>query len=159
VESTGYRKLLEEDDSAESDARLENIAELIGSLREYENEAPDLGEVPSLAGYLERVALVAAVDTLEETQAVSMMTVHSAKGLEFDQVFITGMEEETFPYRGLSDEDGEELDEERRLAYVAITRARKTLTVTYAQSRFLFGRTKYLMPSRFLKDLPEEAVE
>jgi DNA helicase-2/ATP-dependent DNA helicase PcrA len=159
VESTGYRKQLEEDDSAESDARLENIAELIGSLREYESEAPDLGEVPSLAGYLERVALVAAVDTLEETQAVSMMTVHSAKGLEFDQVFITGMEEETFPYRGLGDEDGEELDEERRLAYVAITRARKNLTITYAQSRFLFGRTKYLMPSRFLKDLPEEAVE
>lgn len=158
AQATGYQKLLEEDDSAESDARLENIAELIGSLREYESEAPDLGEVPTLAGYLERIALVAAVDTLEDAQTVSMMTVHSAKGLEFEQVFITGMEEETFPYRGLSGDDGEELDEERRLAYVAITRARKQLTITYAQSRFLFGRTKYLMPSRFLQDLPEDAV-
>lgn len=159
TQATGYQKALEEDDSSESDARLENIAELIGSLREYEGEAPDLGEVPSLAGYLERIALVAAVDTLEDAATVSMMTVHSAKGLEFEQVFITGMEEETFPYRGLNDDGGEELDEERRLAYVAITRARKQLTITYAQSRFLFGRTKYLAPSRFLQDLPEEATQ
>ncbi len=158
LEQTGYRSLLEKDDTAESDARLENLAELVGSLREYEAEAPDTGEAPTLAGYLERVALVAAVDTMEDAPAVSLMTVHSAKGLEFDQVWLTGMEEETFPYRGLDGEDPEELDEERRLAYVAITRARKQLFITHAGARFLFGRTKYLSPSRFLDDLPPEVV-
>lgn len=158
IAETGYRKSLEEDDSAESDARLENIAELVGSLREYESEAPETGEEPTLAGYLERVALVAAVDNLAETELVSMMTVHSAKGLEFDEVWLTGMEEETFPYRGLGSDDPEELDEERRLAYVAITRARKRLYLTYVSSRFLFGRTKYLAPSRFLDDLPDDTV-
>ena len=125
LEQTGYRKLLERDDTAESDARLQNLAELVGSLREYENEAPETGEEVSLAGYFERVSLVAAVDTLQDAPKVSLMTVHAAKGLEFDQVWITGMEEETFPFRGLDGEDPEEMDEERRLAYVAITRARR----------------------------------
>jgi DNA helicase II / ATP-dependent DNA helicase PcrA len=155
---TGYRRALEEEDSAESDARLQNLAEFVGSLSEYESEAPLTGEEPNLAGYLERVALVAAVDSLTESPMVSMMTVHSAKGLEFDQVWLTGMEEETFPYKGFNEEDPEDMDEERRLAYVAITRARKHLTITYAASRFLFGRTKYLAPSRFLADLPDSAV-
>jgi DNA helicase-2/ATP-dependent DNA helicase PcrA len=158
ITQTGYKQALEKDDSAESDARLENISELVGSLREYEAEAPETGESPTLIGYLERVSLVAAVDTLEDTAKVSLMTVHSAKGLEFEQVFLTGMEEETFPYRGLDGHDPEELDEERRLAYVAVTRARKELTISYAGTRFLFGRTKYLIPSRFLKDIPEDCV-
>jgi len=158
LSDTGYRRLLEEEDSAESDARLQNLAEFVGSLSEYESEAPLTGEEPSLAGYLERVALVAAVDSMNDSPMVSMMTVHSAKGLEFDQVWLTGMEEETFPYKGFGEGDPEDLDEERRLAYVAITRARKQLTITYAQSRFLFGRTKYLAPSRFLADLPDSAV-
>ncbi len=157
--SSGYEKSLRDEDSPESDARLENLAELIGSIREYEEEAPEAGEEPTLAGYLERVSLVAAVDSLEDTPTVSLMTVHSAKGLEFDSVWLTGMEEETFPYRGLDGEDPEELDEERRLAYVAITRARRQLSISYASTRFLFGRTKYLQKSRFLDDLPAEAVE
>lgn len=155
LEATGYRKLLEKEDSAESDARLQNLAELLGSLREYEAEAPETGEEVSLEGYLERVSLVAAVDTLEDAPKVSLMTVHSSKGLEFEQVWITGMEEETFPFRGMDGEDPEELDEERRLAYVAITRARRNLAISHAGMRFLFGRTKYLSPSRFLADLPE----
>lgn len=156
LSETGYQRQLEQDDKAESDARLQNLAELIGSLREYEAEAPETGEEVSLEGYLERVSLVAAVDSLEDAPKVSLMTVHAAKGLEFDQVWITGMEEETFPFRGLDGESPEELDEERRLAYVAITRARKKLTISYAGSRFLFGRTKYLTKSRFVDDLPRD---
>lgn len=159
LEATGYRKLLEKEDSAESDARLQNLAELVGSLREYEAEAPETGEEVSLEGYLERVSLVAAVDTLEDAPKVSLMTVHSSKGLEFERVWITGMEEETFPFRGMDGEDPEELDEERRLAYVAITRARRSLAISHAGMRFLFGRTKYLSPSRFLSDLPSGCFE
>ncbi len=159
IAQTGYKDVLEKDDSAESDARLENLAELVGSLREYEAEAPETGEAPTLVGYLERVSLVAATDSMEDVAKVSLMTVHSAKGLEFEQVFLTGMEEETFPYRGLDGHDPEELDEERRLAYVAITRARKELFISYAGSRFLFGRTKYVIPSRFLEDIPPDCVK
>jgi DNA helicase-2/ATP-dependent DNA helicase PcrA len=159
LEATGYQKLLEKEDSAESDARLQNLAELVGSLREYEAEAPETGEEMSLEGYLERVSLVAAVDSLEDAPKVSLMTVHSSKGLEFERVWITGMEEETFPFRGMDGEDPEELDEERRLAYVAITRARSCLVISHAGTRFIFGRTKYLSPSRFLDDLPAECVE
>lgn len=158
LDATGYKAQLEKDDRAESDARLENLAELVGSLREYEEETPETGEPPTLHGYLERIALVAAVDSMEDVPAVSLMTVHSAKGLEFDQVWLTGMEEEIFPYRGLDGADPEELDEERRLAYVAITRARKQLFITHAGARFLFGKTKYLQPSRFLDDLPAEVI-
>src|SRR5690606_25378003 len=103
--ATGYRQTLEEDDSPESDARLENLAELLGSIAEYEAEASQTGEEPTLAGYLERVSLIAAVDTMQDVPAVSLMSVHSAKGLEFDTVWLTGMEEETFPYRGLDGND------------------------------------------------------
>ncbi len=159
LDATGYKAALEKEDTAESDARLQNLAELVGSLREYEQEAPETGEEVSLEGYLERVSLVAAVDTLEDVAKVSLMTVHSSKGLEFDYVWITGMEEETFPFRGLDGEDPEELDEERRLAYVAITRARRKLVISHAGTRFLFGRTKYLSRSRFLDDIPEDACE
>lgn len=159
MDATGYRAALEKEDTAESDARLQNLAELVGSLREYEQEAPETGEEVSLEGYLERVSLVAAVDTMEDVPKVSLMTVHSSKGLEFDYVWITGMEEETFPFRGLDGEDPEELDEERRLAYVAITRARKRLAISHAGTRFLFGRTKYLSRSRFLDDIPQDCCQ
>jgi DNA helicase-2/ATP-dependent DNA helicase PcrA len=158
VERTGYRKHLEQDDSAESDARLQNIDELLGSLAEYEEEVANAGEVATLAGYLERVSLQGAVDTLEETPKVAMMTVHGAKGLEFTAVFLTGMEEEMFPYRGLDAEHADELEEERRLAYVAITRARRALAITHAQTRTIFGRTRYSTPSRFIADLPAPVV-
>ncbi|HEY3236161.1 MAG TPA: UvrD-helicase domain-containing protein [Polyangiaceae bacterium] len=158
VEKTGYQRALETQDSAEADARLGNIAELVGSVIEYEKEEVGRGDAPALSGYLERVSLVTAVDTMQDVPLISLMSVHSAKGLEFDVVFLIGMEEEIFPYRGFDSNEREELDEERRLAYVAITRARKHLFISYAGSRTLFGRTMYLAPSRFLDDLPEEVT-
>jgi DNA helicase-2/ATP-dependent DNA helicase PcrA len=158
LESTGYRDMLHDADSAEADARLGNLEELVGSIREYEQEIEEAGEQPSLEGYLERVSLIAAVDALADTPTVSLMTVHSAKGLEFRSVFLTGMEQEIFPYRGIDRDEPEELDEERRLAYVAITRARQRLYITYAGMRTLFGQTRYLARSQFLDDLPESVV-
>ncbi len=159
LQDTGYREVLRNADSAEADARLENLEELLGSLQEYEHDAEAVGEEPTLSGYLERVSLVAAVDTMRDVPSVSLMTVHSAKGLEFDTVWLTGMEEEVFPYKGLNESELEELDEERRLAYVAITRAQKKLNISHVGIRNLFGQTRYLAPSRFLTDLPAEAVE
>lgn len=159
LEVTGYRELLRKEDTAESDARLGNLEELVGSIQEYEEEAEGRGEEPSLSGYLERVSLVAATDSQKNGPMVSLMTVHSAKGLEFDAVFLTGMEQEMFPYRGIASGEDEELEEERRLAYVAITRARKRLTITYAGSRTLFGQTRYLERSQFLDDLPKDAIK
>jgi DNA helicase-2/ATP-dependent DNA helicase PcrA len=159
LEVTGYRELLRKEDTAESDARLGNLEELVGSIQEYEIDASGRGETPTLSGYLERVSLVAATDAQKNGPMVSLMTVHSAKGLEFDAVFLTGMEQEMFPYRGLASGEDEELEEERRLAYVAITRARRRLTITYAGSRTLFGQTRYLDRSQFLDDLPEAAIK
>jgi DNA helicase-2/ATP-dependent DNA helicase PcrA len=159
LEVTGYRELLRKEDTAESDARLGNLEELVGSIQDYEEEASERGETPSLSGYLERVSLVAATDAQKSGPMVSLMTVHSAKGLEFDAVFLTGMEQEMFPYRGIASGEDEELEEERRLAYVAITRARRRLTITYAGSRTLFGQTRYLDRSQFLDDLPESAIK
>jgi DNA helicase-2/ATP-dependent DNA helicase PcrA len=95
---------------------------------------------------------------MRDEPCVSLMTVHSAKGLEFDQVWLTGMEEEVFPYKGLNSDEPEELDEERRLAYVAITRARQGLYISHVGVRNLFGQTRYLAESRFLLDVPSEVV-
>ncbi|HVJ17489.1 MAG TPA: UvrD-helicase domain-containing protein [Polyangiaceae bacterium] len=159
LDETGYRKLLTEADDAENDARLGNLEELVGSISEYEEEIEDSGDTPTLSGYLERITLVAAVDTIENAPKVSLMTVHTAKGLEYRTVFLTGMEEEVFPYRGVSGTEREELDEERRLAYVAITRARERLYISHVSSRTLFGTTRWPEASRFLRDLPEAVVQ
>jgi DNA helicase-2/ATP-dependent DNA helicase PcrA len=162
LESTGYETALREDDSAEADARLGNLEELVGAISEYEDDLEARGELPTLAGYLERVSLIAGVDTLVNGSMVSLMTVHSAKGLEFESVYLTGMEETIFPYRGVDQARGdsqEDLDEERRLAYVAITRARRRLTITHVGTRMLFGRTQYLTASRFLDDIPPGVSE
>jgi DNA helicase-2/ATP-dependent DNA helicase PcrA len=158
LQRTGYRALLENADNAESDARLGNLSELVGSIAQYAQSAVDADQKPALAEYLERVSLVTSVDTLTDAPAVSLMTVHAAKGLEFSTVLLTGMEEAVFPYRGLEGDEPEELDEERRLAYVALTRARERLFITHTRARMLFGKTRYLEPSRFLDDLPEEVV-
>jgi DNA helicase-2/ATP-dependent DNA helicase PcrA len=158
LDKTGYRHLLENEDTAEADARLGNLQELLGSIAEYEASVQSAGEEPTLQGYLERVSLITAVDTMRDVPCVSLMTVHAAKGLEFESVVLTGMEEETFPYRGLDEKQEEDLEEERRLVYVAVTRARQRLWITHAGQRTLFGRTRYLESSRFLRDLPPEAI-
>lgn len=157
IEQSGYRKTLLAENSAEADARLENIGELLSSLQDYEEEAIASGTTPSLQDYLERVSLVADADQVGETSRVPMMTVHAAKGLEFSLVMLTGMEEDLFPYRSFHDRD--DIEEERRLAYVAITRARQQLYITHACSRVVFGQTRYCRPSQFLSNLPADAVE
>jgi DNA helicase II / ATP-dependent DNA helicase PcrA len=157
--STGYLRGLEGEDSAEADARIENLRELVGSVQDYEAEAQAAGEEASLAGLLERVTLVSDVDGLEDVGRVVLMTVHGAKGLEFTRVILTGMEEEMFPYKGVAPGEKDELEEERRLAYVAITRARQDLTMTHTNMRQIFGKTRWNRPSRFLGELPTGVAE
>ena len=151
---TGYVQALEKEDNAEADARIENLRELVGSLHDYEAEAEAAGEKPSVAGFLERVTLSSDVDAMQDGGRVVLMTVHSAKGLEFERVLLTGMEEEMFPYKGVDPGEREELEEERRLAYVAITRARRRLDMIHTQTRQIFGTTRWNRPSRFLSELP-----
>ena len=155
---TGYRAALEAEDSAESDSRLENLAELEGSLADFAAECEARGERATVEGFLERVSLNSDLDALAETGRATLMTIHSAKGLEFDVVLVTGLEEDMFPYKGMDLRGDEELDEERRLAYVAVTRARQHLVLTYAKTRQIFGTTRLAAPSRFLRDLPRDVV-
>jgi DNA helicase-2/ATP-dependent DNA helicase PcrA len=157
LERTGYRAALEQENSAESDARLENLGELLSSVVDYEAEARAAGEEPTLSGYLERVSLQTDADGVKDAPRVTLMTVHGAKGLEFELVLLTGMEEEMFPYKGMDPGGQEEMEEERRLAYVAITRARKYLVITHAEIRQIFGTTKWGRPSRFIGDLPRDS--
>jgi len=159
LEASGYLAALKEEDNAEADARVENLQELVGSMQDYEAEAGAAGEEPALAGFLERVTLVNDVDAIKEGGRVTLMTVHGAKGLEFERVLLTGMEEEMFPYKGVDPGEREELEEERRLAYVAITRARRHLTMTHTQMRQIFGTTRWNRPSRFLGELPAGVAE
>ncbi len=148
LERSGYLAELEAENTVESAGRLENLGELIGSAREFE----------TLEAFLEQVALVADTDQLDpDDSKVVLMTLHSAKGLEFPVVFLVGMEEAVFPHvRALTEPD--ELEEERRLAYVGITRARQRLHVSHAWSRSLFGTTNYNPPSRFLDEIPADLI-
>ncbi len=168
LSETGYIQILQKEDNAESDARIENLRELSSSMQDYEAEAEAAGEPPSLAGFLERVTLVSDADAIEQAPEggavrddgrVVLMTVHGAKGLEFEHVLLTGMEEQMFPYKGVEPGQSEELEEERRLAYVAITRARKHLVMTHTQMRQIFGTTRWNRPSRFLGELPNGVAE
>ena len=160
---SGYKTALEAEDTAEAEGRLENLAELEGSMHDYAAEAEARGEVPSLDGFLERVSLQSDTDNLDKEgvtrERITLMTVHGAKGLEFDLVLLTGMEEDMFPYRNQEPRNAEEMDEERRLAYVAVTRARKHLVVTHVRQRQIFGITRLGAPSRFVGDFPPDAVE
>ncbi|MCL2579324.1 MAG: UvrD-helicase domain-containing protein [Oscillospiraceae bacterium] len=151
---TGYRAMLESQ-GFEGAGRLENILELKSNLIRYEQEADE----PSLPGFLEEIALYTDLDNYSpDADALVLMTIHAAKGLEFDHVFIAGMDEGVFPGRSVAVNPAE-VEEERRLAYVAITRARKRLVITTTQRRMLFGQTFYATPSRFIGEIPQTCAE
>lgn len=151
---TGYITMLESKPTEENKTRLENIRELKSSINSYVQNA----EIPTLAGFLEEIALYTDLEQYNEgDDAVVMMTMHSAKGLEFPNVFLVGFEDGLFPgMRAIG--DMEEMEEERRLCYVAITRAKENLTISYAKQRMLYGRTNASLSSRFLREIPEDTV-
>lgn len=152
-EKTGYLDMLRAQ-GAEGEGRIENIGELKTNLMKYEEAA----EQPELSGFLEEVALYTDLDRMEETDSVLMMTLHSAKGLEFPSVFVVGMEEGVFP--GMQAiYDMNEMEEERRLAYVGMTRAKRNLYLTAAASRMIFGQTNHNRISRFIEEIPDEYKE
>ena len=158
LEATGYSKELEAEGTEEAKGRLENIDELISKIAAYEESAKE----PTLSGFLEEVALVADIDSLEESSNyVILMTLHSAKGLEFPYIYMAGMEEGIFPsYMSLNGENPEEdLEEERRLCYVGITRAKRELMLTAARQRMIRGQTMYNAVSRFIREIPDEYLE
>lgn len=152
LEETGYVRELEEENTEEAEGRIENINELISKLATYEDEA----ETPTLSGFLEEVALIADIDSLDaESDYVILMTLHSAKGLEFPNVYLTGMEDGLFPsYMTITSDDPMELEEERRLCYVGITRAMENLHLTCARMRMVRGETQYNKMSRFIREIP-----
>ncbi len=152
---TGYADMLMAKPTEENKTRLENVKELKSSIHSYVENS----EEPTLAGFLEEIALYTDIEQYNEgDDAVVMMTMHSAKGLEFPHVFLVGFEDGLFPgMRAIGDRD--EMEEERRLCYVAITRAKKTLTISHAKQRMLYGRTSAAMPSRFLREIPEEYIQ
>lgn len=160
IEETGYIESLQAEDMVEADTRIENIDELLSKVAAYEEECEDRNEPASLSGFLEEVALVADIDSLDEdTDYVVLMTLHSAKGLEFPNVYLAGMEDGLFPsYMTITADDPEEVEEERRLCYVGITRAEKELTLTCARRRMIRGETQYNKMSRFLKEIPMELL-
>ena len=152
LENTGYLRALEAEKTVEAQTRAENVKELLTVTQQFENTT----EEPTLSGFLEQTALIADIDSLEENaDAVTMMTLHAAKGLEFPVVFLAGMEEGIFPhFRSLQAD--KEMEEERRLAYVGITRAKDDLHLTFAARRTLFGNTQFNPMSRFIKEIPDE---
>lgn len=149
---TGYTEMLESKNTEENKTRLENVRELKSSIQTYVQNTAE----PSLSGFLEEIALYTDIEQYNQgDDAVVMMTMHSAKGLEFPHVFLVGFEDGLFPgMRAIG--DPEEMEEERRLCYVAITRAKQSLTISHARQRMIYGRTSSSMPSRFLKEIPEE---
>ena len=161
IDSTGYVAELEAEDTEESRARIENIDELISKTVAYQEAMEEQNQSATLSGFLEEVALVADIDTVDPDQDyVLLMTLHSAKGLEFPKVFMVGMEDGIFPsHMTISYGDDGELEEERRLCYVGITRAMKDLTLTCAQQRMIRGETQYNRVSRFVREIPRELVD
>ena len=155
LDESGYRAMLEVEHSVENQTKLENIGEFIASAFEYEKET----EAPNLSEFLERTALVSDIDNYDaDADTVVLMTLHSAKGLEFPHVFLCGMEDGLFPSSRSMFSD-EELEEERRLCYVGITRAKKNLTVSYALRRNVYGASQYSKPSRFLDEIPPKYTD
>jgi DNA helicase II / ATP-dependent DNA helicase PcrA len=154
LERSGYLEALEAERTVEAQGRIENLLELVGVAREYQERA----EEPTLSEFLQQLSLYSDQDDLSaERSLVTLMTLHNAKGLEFRAVFLIGMEEGVFPHARSIEEQG--LEEERRLAYVGLTRAKERLTLTHASSRSLWGSRGYNLPSRFLDELPQEEIE
>ncbi|MDV6377737.1 DNA helicase PcrA [Sporosarcina sp. GW1-11] len=163
IEKSGYRSMLEKEKSIEAESRLENIEEFLSVTEAFEKRAKEEESESSLVAFLTDLALVADIDTLDNeenssAEKIVLMTMHAAKGLEFPVVFVIGMEENIFPHiRALA--DPEEMEEERRLAYVAITRAEQRLYLTCAGYRMLFGKSNFNQPSRFLNEISEELTD
>lgn len=158
LDKSGYRDMLEREQTLESRSRLENIDEFMSVPKDYEENTPL--EEQSLINFLTDLSLVADIDEAQIESGVTLMTMHSAKGLEFPIVFLMGMEESLFPHiRAIKSDDDHEMEEERRICYVAITRAEEVLYITHATSRMLYGRSQSNMPSRFLREIPEDLLE
>lgn len=159
IEDTGYIESLSQSETVEEvEARRENLDEFINKVVSYEESCKEAGEEPTLSGLLEEVALIADIDNLDESEPhVMLMTLHSAKGLEFPIVYMTGMEDGLFPsYMTIVSDDSTEIEEERRLCYVGITRAEKILNLTSAKSRMVRGETQMNKVSRFINEIPKE---
>ena len=153
LDRSGYVAALEAERTIEAQGRIENLQELVGVTQEYQTTAPD----PNLSTFLQEISLFSDQDALREQQSlVTLMTLHNAKGLEFRAVFMIGMEEGVFPHSRSIEQN--ELEEERRLAYVGMTRAKEWLTLTHASARALYGNRNYNLPSRFLDELPQEEL-
>lgn len=157
LDETGYIRELKAEETPEALGKIENIDELMNKIIAYEEDH----EEPSLSEFLEEVSLVADIDNLDESnEKVVLMTLHSAKGLEFPYVYMTGMEDGLFPsYMSIVSDDSLEIEEERRLCYVGITRAMKHLTLTYAKSRMVHGNTQYNKVSRFVREIPRNLIQ
>ena len=154
LKDSGYEDMLNAEGTKETEIRFDNLMEFIGVAIEFENENAE----NSLGDFLESIALVSDVDNLDEsTEAVTLMTMHSAKGLEFENVFLVGMEEGLFPSKRSIEEDAQ-TEEERRLCYVAITRAKKHLFMTNTKKRTLYGSTSFSTPSRFINEIPDSLL-
>jgi DNA helicase-2/ATP-dependent DNA helicase PcrA len=151
---TGYRRMLQESRDLQDESRMENLEELLNSAREYTEENPNA----ALADYLDSLTLMSDIDRAETGKGVTLMTLHSAKGLEYKVVFLVGMEEGILPHSN-SQEHNDDLEEERRLCYVGMTRARELLFCTHAYERRIHGRFREQSPSPFLKEIPEDAIE
>ncbi|HYY32875.1 MAG TPA: UvrD-helicase domain-containing protein [Gaiellaceae bacterium] len=154
LDKSGYLEALEAERTVEAQGRVENLLELVGVAREYQEQA----ETPTLSEFLQQISLYSDQDEISpERSLVTLMTLHNAKGLEFRAVFLIGMEEGVFPHARSLEEQG--LEEERRLAYVGLTRAKERLTLTHASARSLWGSRGFNLPSRFLDELPQEEIE
>ena len=161
IELTGYVKELEAEKTEEAQARIENIDELISKTESFQEAMEEVGQPATLSAFLEEIALVADIDSVDPDQDyVLLMTLHSAKGLEFPNVFMVGMEDGVFPgYASIWSGDPSDIEEERRLCYVGITRAMKNLTLTCARQRMIRGETQYNKVSRFVREVPRELVD
>lgn len=161
IDKTGYVETLEAENKEDAQTRIENIDELLSKAAAYEEACAETDIKPTLSGFLEEVALVADIDSLDEEQDyVVLMTLHSAKGLEFPHVYLVGLEDGLFPsYMTVTSGELEDMEEERRLCYVGITRAEKDLTLCWAKMRMIRGETQYNRMSRFLTEIPAELLD